>query len=228
MRTAKLRNLKNRTIKGGLSMPNTKVHLIVRKSKLQIDKLIYDLVIAKPAFPFITDYAWYNMNAVDEALALIRMKEVPVKDALGNVNKPESDVLYKDTFEYGYNKIDKDDDDYDDDDDDSDYTDDGSSSDHSYDFDNDDEYNRDNKKYRESKNYKPDSDEEDHERQLNANKTKAVLPTRLAFKRENSTVSEKNSNKRKGGGGTKRSKANPSKSNQTRSKRSLKLNKYQR
>ena len=74
-----------------------------------MDKLIYDLVIAKPAFPFITDYAWNSMNAVDEALALIRMKEIPVKNELGNVDKPEPDVLYKDTFEYGYNEIDNDD-----------------------------------------------------------------------------------------------------------------------
>ena len=31
MRTAKRRNVKNRTIKGGLQIPNTKVHLIVLK-----------------------------------------------------------------------------------------------------------------------------------------------------------------------------------------------------
>jgi hypothetical protein len=108
MRTAKHRNIKNRTIKGGLSNPNTKVHLIVRKSNIDHLKLIYDLVIAKPAFPFITDYMYYNMNAVDEALSLIRMKEMPVKNVLANVDKPEPDVLYKDTFEYGYNKIDDD------------------------------------------------------------------------------------------------------------------------
>jgi hypothetical protein len=112
MRTAKRRNVKNRTVKGGLSDHNTKVHLIVRKSKLDRynEKLIYDLVIAKPSFPFITDYIWNSMNAVDEALALVRMKEVPVKDALGNVVKSQPDVVYKDTFEYGYNEI------YDDDD----------------------------------------------------------------------------------------------------------------
>ena len=102
MRTAKRRNVKNRTVKGGLSDQNTKVHLIVRKSKLDRsnEKLIYDLVIAKPSFPFITDYIWNSMNAVDEALALVRMKEVPVKDALGNVVKSQPDVVYKDTFEY--------------------------------------------------------------------------------------------------------------------------------
>ena len=107
MRTAKRRNVKNRTVKGGLSDQNTKVHLIVRKSKLDRsnEKLIYDLVIAKPSFPFITDYIWNSMNAVDEALALVRMKEVPVKDALGNVVKSQPDVVYKDTFEYGYNEI---------------------------------------------------------------------------------------------------------------------------
>lgn len=182
MRTAKHRNVKNRTIKGGLSIPNTKVNLIVRKSKLHIDKLIYDLVIARPAFPFITDYAWYNMNAVDEALALIRMKEVPVKDELLNVNKPEPDVLYKDTFEYGYNEIDNEKDD--DSNSDSDYTnnDDNSSiSEYGDEFDTDDE---DDKKRRRV----------------------GVISTPLQFKGKRS-------------GGTKRSKANPSKSKQTRSKR---------
>ena len=112
MRTAKNRNIKNKTIKGG-RIPNTKVHLIVRKSNIDQsnEKLIYDLIIAKPAFPFITDYMWNSMNSVDEALALMRMKEIPVKPEIGTVNEPESDVLYKDEFEYGYNKIDDDDDD---------------------------------------------------------------------------------------------------------------------
>jgi hypothetical protein len=107
MRTAKHRKIKNRTLKGG-HIPNTKVNLIVRKSKIDpsSEKLIYDLIIKRPAFPFITDYMWNSMNAVDEALALIRMEEVPVKPEIGTVNKPESDVLYKDEFEYGYNKID--------------------------------------------------------------------------------------------------------------------------
>jgi hypothetical protein len=110
MRTAKRRNVKNRTIKGGLSNQNTKVHLIVRKSKLDRsnEKLIYDLVIAKPSFPFITDYVFNYMNAVDEALALVRMKEVPVKNEFGNEVKPTTDIVYKDTFEYGYNEIDDD------------------------------------------------------------------------------------------------------------------------
>lgn len=105
MRTAKRRNVKNRTMKGGL-MPNTKVHLIVRKSNLGSENLLYDLIIARPAFPFITDYIWSSMNSVDETLALIRMKEIPVKNELGNVDKPEPDELYKGTFEYGYNEID--------------------------------------------------------------------------------------------------------------------------
>jgi hypothetical protein len=109
MRTAKRRNVKNRTIKGGLQMPNTKVHLIVRKSKIDPLKLIYDLVIARPAFPFITDYVHFNMNAVDEAIAFMRMEEVPVKNELGNVDKPEPNVLYKDEFEFGYNEIENDD-----------------------------------------------------------------------------------------------------------------------
>lgn len=109
MRTAKRRNVKNRTIKGGLQMPNTKVHLIVRKSKIDPLKLIYDLVLARPAFPFITDYVHFNMNAVDEAIAFMRMEEIPVKNELGNVDKPEPNVLYKDEFEFGYNEIENDD-----------------------------------------------------------------------------------------------------------------------
>ena len=109
MRTAKRRNVKNRTIKGGLQIPNTKVHLIVRKSKIDPLKLIYDLVLARPAFPFITDYVHFNMNAVDEAIAFMRMEEIPVKNELGNVDKPEPNVLYKDEFEFGYNEIENDD-----------------------------------------------------------------------------------------------------------------------
>jgi hypothetical protein len=110
MRTAKHRKIKNKTLKGG-HIPNTKVNLIVRKSNIDQsnEKLIYDLIITRPAFPFITDYMYYNMNAVDEALALMRMKEIPVKSEIGTVNEQESDVLYKDEFEYGYNKIDDDD-----------------------------------------------------------------------------------------------------------------------
>ena len=109
MRTAKRRNVKNRTIKGGLQIQNTKVHLIVRKSKIDPLKLIYDLVLARPAFPFITDYVHFNMNAVDEAIAFMRMEEIPVKNELGNVDKPEPNVLYKDEFEFGYNEIENDD-----------------------------------------------------------------------------------------------------------------------
>jgi hypothetical protein len=195
MRTAKHRNVKNRTIKGGLSIPNTKVHLIVRKSKLGIDKLIYDLVIARPAFPFITDYVWFNMNAVDEALALIRMKEVPVKDELGNVDKPEPDVLYKDTFEYGYNEIENEKDDDSDSDSDSDYT------------DNDD---YDNSSTSERGDEFDTDDEDDYDHTNKKRRRVGVIPSPLQFKIKRV-------------GGTKRSKVNPTKSNQTRSKRSKRL-----
>ena len=117
MKTVKKRKLKNKTIKRGKikggTVGNTKLHLVVRKSKLDNNQknLIYDLIIAKPAFPFISDYILYSMNTVDEALALIKPKQdnpkskFAIKPTETSLTKTANDnEVSRETIEYGYNK----------------------------------------------------------------------------------------------------------------------------
>jgi hypothetical protein len=117
MKTVKKRKLKNKTIKRGKikggTVGNTKLHLVVRKSKLDSENknLIYDLIIAKPAFPFISDYILYSMNTVDEALALIKPKQdnpkskFAIKPTETSLTKTANDnEVDRQIIEYGYNK----------------------------------------------------------------------------------------------------------------------------
>lgn len=107
MRTYKNKNSqkkRRKTIKKGGTGPNEKAFVVVRKSRLDNDNtdLLYKLIIARPAFPFL-DYLNYNMNLVDEGLAEIRPKDPKVDDNGNNIKEDENIVFIKE-IEVGYNK----------------------------------------------------------------------------------------------------------------------------
>jgi hypothetical protein len=106
MRTYKNKNSqkkRRKTIKGGTG-PNEKAFVVVRKSRLDNENtdLLYKLIIARPAFPFL-DYLNYNMNLVDEGLAEIRPKDPKVDDN-GNIIKEEENIVFIKKIEIGNNK----------------------------------------------------------------------------------------------------------------------------
>ena len=100
--TVKNNNKTRRNIKGGFKPPNVKAEVVVRRSNIN-EGLLYSLIIHRPMFPFL-DYLNYNMNFVDEALSLIRPKEIPRIDDFGNRIEMDDNIIYKDYLEYGYNK----------------------------------------------------------------------------------------------------------------------------
>ena len=94
---------RRKTIKGGLSS-NEKAFVVVRKSKLDTSNtdLLYKLIIARPAFPFL-DYLNYNINLVDEGLAEIRPQD-PKVDDFGNIVKDEENIVFIKKMEVGNTK----------------------------------------------------------------------------------------------------------------------------
>ena len=107
MRTYKHRYLqtkRRKTIKGGGTGPNETASLVVRKSRLDPTNtdLLYKLIIARPAFPFL-DYLNYNMNLVDEGLAELKPKSLK-KDDNDNPIKEEENIVFINKIEYGNNK----------------------------------------------------------------------------------------------------------------------------
>lgn len=104
MRTIKHKKVKNRTVKGGKNPTTTKVYFSVKKSAVDNNNLIPNIFLQKPIFPFITSI-WYSMNAVDEALALIRPQQIPEKSITGETNEGSNIIYNKKIFEYGYNQI---------------------------------------------------------------------------------------------------------------------------
>ena len=94
---------RRKTIKGGTG-PNEKAFVVVRKSRLDNGNtdLLYKLIIARPAFPFL-DYLNYNMNLVDEGLAEIRPKD-PKSDDFGNIIKEDENIVFIKKIEVGNNK----------------------------------------------------------------------------------------------------------------------------
>ena len=96
-------NKRRKTIKGGFTS-NEKAFVVVRKSKLDISNtdLLYKLIIARPAFPFL-DYLNYNMNLVDEGLAEIRPKD-PKMDDFGNTITDKDNIVFIKKLEVGNTK----------------------------------------------------------------------------------------------------------------------------
>ena len=94
---------RRKTIKGGFTS-NEKAFVVVRKSKLDTSNtdLLYKLIIARPAFPFL-DYLNYNMNLVDEGLADIRPQD-PKVDDFGNIVKDEENIVFIKKMEVGNTK----------------------------------------------------------------------------------------------------------------------------
>jgi hypothetical protein len=96
-------NKRRKTIKGGFTS-NEKAFVVVRKSKLDTSNtdLLYKLIIARPAFPFL-DYLNYNMNLVDEGLAEIRPKD-PKMDNFGNTITDKDNIVFIKKLEVGNTK----------------------------------------------------------------------------------------------------------------------------
>lgn len=94
---------RRKTIKGGFTS-NEKAFVVVRKSKLDTSNtdLLYKLIIARPAFPFL-DYLNYNMNLVDEGLAEIRPKD-PKVDDFGNTITDKDNIVFIKKMEVGNTK----------------------------------------------------------------------------------------------------------------------------
>ena len=98
MKTIKRRyKLKNKTIKGG----NNEATLVVRRSNINDDELVYNFFVRRIGIPSIFDLVGTQMSLVDEGLSYIkRKKDKPTDEKTAN-------ELYRQTIEFGRDIDDK-------------------------------------------------------------------------------------------------------------------------
>jgi Txe/YoeB family toxin of Txe-Axe toxin-antitoxin module len=103
MKTIKRRyKLKNKTIKGG----NNEATLVVRRSNIYDDELVYNFFVRRIGIPSIFDFVGLQTSLVDEGLSYINRKNdrpFPKKptDKKEPTDKKTANEIYRQTVEFG-------------------------------------------------------------------------------------------------------------------------------
>jgi hypothetical protein len=100
MKTIKRRHkLKNKTIKGG----NNEATLVVRRSNIYDDELVYNFFVRRIGIPSIFDFVGLQTSLVDEGLSYINRKNDRPFTREQSTDEKTANEIYRQTVEFGKN-----------------------------------------------------------------------------------------------------------------------------